>query len=62
MAAFTRVTGNSATLIDQIWTTNFEDNISNYIVYADITDHFAVYSQFKRDHKFDAYVEKKTLL
>lgn len=36
----TRVTNTSATLIDHIWSTQIEDNVSNVIIQTDITDHF----------------------
>ena len=43
----TRVTSTSATLIDHIWTNNFNNNIKNGIIYTDISDHFPVFSVFK---------------
>ena len=39
-----RATDNCATLIDHIWTSNTLDNIHNFIIYTDITDHFPVCS------------------
>ena len=38
----TRVTSNSATLIDNIFTNNIDD-ISSGIIFADISDHFPIY-------------------
>lgn len=46
----TRATSTSATLIDHIWSTQIEQNIGNYIINTDITDHFPVLSQFKHQH------------
>lgn len=43
----TRVSSTSATLIDHIWATQLEDNIGNYIIETDISDHFPTVSQFK---------------
>lgn len=43
----TRITDTTASLIDHIWASNVEPNISNYIIKTDITDHFPVVSQFK---------------
>ncbi|KAG0718992.1 Eukaryotic translation initiation factor 3 subunit B [Chionoecetes opilio] len=60
----TRVTGASATLIDPIWVSQPETNISNYIIQTDITDHFAVVSQFT-DHSTGqckpVYINKRVL-
>jgi hypothetical protein len=36
----TRVTNNTATLIDNIWVNEFNENLTNGIFYTDITDHF----------------------
>lgn len=49
----TRVTNTTASIIDQIWTTEIDSNMNKFIVHSDITDHFPVMSQFKqniRDH------------
>lgn len=46
----TRVTSTSATLIDNIWTSQPEENISNYIIQTDISDHFPVISQCKIEY------------
>lgn len=43
----TRVTATSATLIDHIWSTYIENNVGNYVIKADITDHFPSVSLFK---------------
>ena len=43
----TRVTDNTASLIDHIWSNQIEKNISNYIIYTDISDHFPVVSCFR---------------
>ena len=43
----TRVTNTTASLIDHIWTTQFETNTKNYIIHNDTTDHFPVLSQFR---------------
>lgn len=45
----TRVTATSATLIDHIWSTYVENNVGNYIIKTDITDHFPVASLFRCD-------------
>lgn len=42
----TRVTATSATLIDHIWSTFVENNIGNFVIKTDITDHFPVVSSF----------------
>lgn len=42
----TRVSNDSATLIDHIWTTQFEQSIGNYIIVSDISDHYPTMSQF----------------
>lgn len=42
----TRVTENCATLIDNIWSTEVEHNVTNSILYTDITDHFPITSYF----------------
>ncbi len=56
----TRVTDNCTSLIDHIWTSHFGNNINNYIIYTDVSDHFAVYSQFKNILKnADVFVEKR---
>ena len=46
----TRVTDNSATLIDNIWTTEAEYNTRNNILYTDISDHFPIISSFSCDN------------
>ena len=46
----TRVTSNSATLIDHLWSNNYENLIANGSIYSHITDHFPVMSVFK--HSF----------
>lgn len=60
----TRVTDTSATLIDHIWVTRTENNINNYILQTDITDHFPVVSQFTSCylHKPEpVYITKRTI-
>lgn len=42
----TRVTSTSATLIDHIWSSQIENNIGNYVIHTDISDHFPIVSQF----------------
>lgn len=37
---------SSASLIDHIWTTQFEHRIGNFIIVADITEHYPTTSQF----------------
>lgn len=58
----TRITDTTATLIDHIWTTLPDLNIGNYIINADISDHFPVLSQFKLiiDNS-PAYVKKRII-
>ena len=43
----TRVSNNSASLIDHIWSSEIRSNIDNFIIFTDITDHFPVVSRFK---------------
>ena len=43
----TRITDTSATIIDHIWSTYVENNVGNYVIKTDITDHFPVVSLFK---------------
>lgn len=45
----TRITDSTKTLIDQIWTTQVEDNVGNYIVLTDISDHYPIFSHFKHN-------------
>lgn len=44
----TRVTENTASLIDHIWTNQAESNTSNYIIHTDISDHFPIISRFRK--------------
>ena len=46
----TRVSAQSATILDHIWTTNNINNASNHIIHTDISDHFPIISQFNRSH------------
>lgn len=43
----TRITDTTMSLIDQIWTTQVENNVGNYIVLTDISDHYPIFSHFK---------------
>ncbi|XP_042891027.1 uncharacterized protein LOC122265692 [Penaeus japonicus] len=43
----TRVTTNTATLLDQIWTNDIRHNLTNGIVYSSVSDHFPVFSFFQ---------------
>ena len=43
----TRVTANSATLIDQFWTSDTDSLIANGVIYQNISDHFPIFSNFK---------------
>ena len=45
----TRVTSQSATIIDHIWSNNCPHSIFNGILYNKITDHFPVFSLYKHD-------------
>lgn len=45
----TRVTSHSATLIDNIFTNCFQQNILNGLILNDISDHFPVFAYFKKD-------------
>lgn len=45
----TRITDTTASLIDHTWTSQIEDNIHNYIIETDITDHFPTISYFQLD-------------
>ena len=42
----TRVTSNSATLIDHIWTNDAHNLINNGIIHSSISDHFPIFSTF----------------
>ena len=42
----TRVTGTSATLIDHIWTNDYNHCKNNGILYDETSDHFPVFSFF----------------
>jgi len=42
----TRVTQNSATLLDHIWSNNIANNLCNGIVHTQISDHFPIFSLF----------------
>ena len=43
----TRITSTSATLIDHMWSTQLAENVGNFIIQTDISDHFPILSQFK---------------
>ena len=43
----TRVTDNTASILDHLWSTEVESNISNFIIETDLSDHFPTISQFK---------------
>ena len=43
----TRVTDNTASLLDHLWTTEIEFNLGNFIIETDFSDHFPILSQFK---------------
>ena len=43
----TRITSTSATLIDHMWSTQLEENVGNFIIQTDVSDHFPILSQFK---------------
>ena len=45
----TRITDSTATLIDQIWTSQVDNNVGNFIVQSDISDHYPIFSQFKQE-------------
>ena len=49
----TRVTCNSATLIDQIWTNNYTNLIETGIFYQSISDHLPIFSIFKTVNSID---------
>ena len=60
----TRITDASATLIDHIWVSQLESNISNHIIHTDITDHFPVVSQFKFHNSIKrnpVYINKRVI-
>lgn len=42
----TRVTKTSASIIDHLWTNNFENYETSGIVYVSISDHFPIFSRF----------------
>ncbi len=42
----TRITDSTASLLDHIWTSQWKENAANYLIDADITDHFPVVSVF----------------
>ena len=43
----TRVTYNTATVIDQIWTNNYTNLIKSGILYQSVSDHLPIFSIFK---------------
>ena len=47
----TRSAGQTATLIDHIWSNNSTSNIKNLIIYSNISDHFPIVSYFKENDK-----------
>lgn len=58
----TRVTATSATIIDHIWSTFIENNVGNFVIKTDITDHFPVVSLFKCNNipSPPVYITKRT--
>ena len=60
----TRVSDNSFSLIDHIWSSKAELNVGNYIIHTDISDHFPVISRFQEGStrtQQDGYVYKRVL-
>ena len=43
----TRVTNTSASIIDHIWTNNFDNYINSGIIFNSISDHFPIFNSFK---------------
>ena len=49
----TRVTNSTATLIDHIWSNDYNNSLANGIIYDNsISDHFPIFSIFKISNKF----------
>lgn len=61
----TRITPTSAILINKIWSSQPENSVSNYIIKADITDHYPVILVFKCDnyvtHSQLTYITRRVL-
>lgn len=60
----TRVSDNTATLIDHIWTTQIETNANKIIIHTDTLDHFQISSQFypKAQKMAHVLVEKRLII
>ena len=60
----TRITDTTATLIDHIWASHIDSNISNFIIQTDNSDHYPVVSQFKYAYprkSHPVYINKRFL-
>lgn len=57
----TRVTDNTASLLDHVWTTKVEFNIGNFRIETDLSDHFPILAQFKlhKNKKVSPIYKKK---
>lgn len=59
----TRVTTHSATLIDHIWTNNFEYYRASGILYSSLSDHFPIFSSFNVDfHNCNSFQVRKRII
>ena len=57
----TRVTNTTATLIDNIWTNDYNNLINSGIVYSKVSDHFPIFSVFKTNLTLGRSDEIKTI-
>lgn len=59
----TGVSSTTATLIDQVWSTQAEANIGYYTIRSDVTGHFTVISQFRNEPAYNppAYNSKRII-
>ena len=57
----TRVARGSATLIDHIWTNNYNRCLTNGILYDNTSDHFPIFSFFNVNEKIDRVLGSKMI-
>ena len=55
----TRVTDNTASILDHLWTTEVESNINKFIIKTDLTDHLPTISQFKLQNLYKVHLFTK---
>lgn len=51
----TRVTDNTASLLDHLWTTETESNVNNYMIEMDLSDHLPKLSQLKLQNPMQTF-------